>query len=92
MAFFSAPDVEWLYSGVTKTKPSKEAILAAHAWVCGWEYCPSDGGIASVEVRELVVEQVDQLVIFCVADADGVVVRHPAGHGTPDSIPAGCCR
>ena len=31
MAFFSAPEVEWLYSGVTKTKPSKESIFSAQA-------------------------------------------------------------
>jgi len=27
-----------LYSGVTKTNASKEAIFAAHALVCGWLY------------------------------------------------------
>lgn len=47
MAFFRAPEVEWLYSGVTKTKPSKEAIFSAQALVWGWVYWPSDGGAAS---------------------------------------------
>jgi hypothetical protein len=61
MAFFSTPEVEWLYSGVTITKPSNEAILAAHSRVCGWLYWAIDGGTGLVEVRQLVVEQVDQL-------------------------------
>ncbi len=47
MAFLSAPEVEWLYSGVTKTKPSNDAIFSAQASVCGWVYCPIEGGIAS---------------------------------------------
>jgi hypothetical protein len=34
MAFFSTPEVEWLYSGVTKTNPSKEAMVSAQALVC----------------------------------------------------------
>ena len=47
IAFLSAPLVEWLYSGVTNTKPSNEAILSAHARVCSFAYCPRDAGIAS---------------------------------------------
>src|SRR5215475_11115926 len=47
MEFFSAPDVEWLYSGVTKTNPSNEAIFSAQALVCGRLYWPIEGGIAS---------------------------------------------
>jgi hypothetical protein len=34
MAFFKTPDVEWLYSGVTKTNPSNLPIVAAHLGVC----------------------------------------------------------
>ena len=37
---FRAPQVPWLYSGVTKTKASNVAIFAAHALVCGLEYLP----------------------------------------------------
>ena len=38
MAFFSTPEVPWLYSGVTMTKPSNEAIFAAHCLVCSFWY------------------------------------------------------
>ena len=38
MAFFSTPDVPWLYSGVTITNPSYDAIFAAHARVCAFWY------------------------------------------------------
>jgi len=34
MAFFKTPEVPWLYSGVTMTKPSNEAIFVAHSLVC----------------------------------------------------------
>src|SRR5919206_2593 len=47
MAFFSTPEVLWLYSGVTITKPSNEAIFSAHAFVWSFWYCPSDGGTGS---------------------------------------------
>jgi hypothetical protein len=43
----SAPDVPWLYSGVTKTNASSEAIFAAHFFVCSWLYLPIDGGTGS---------------------------------------------
>ena len=35
MAFFKTPDVEWLYSGVTKTYPSNRPIVAAHTCSSG---------------------------------------------------------
>jgi len=47
MAFFSTPDVEWLYAGVTMTKPSKEAVFSAHFFVCSPLYRPIDGGSGS---------------------------------------------
>jgi hypothetical protein len=47
MAFLRAPEVLWLYSGVTNTKPSKLSIFAAHALVCAFEYWPRDGGASS---------------------------------------------
>ena len=47
MAFFSAPDIEWLYSGVTKTYASKEPIFAAHLRVWGRLYWPTRGGTGS---------------------------------------------
>ena len=34
MAFLSTPEVEWLYSGVTKTNPSNPPIVAAQS--CVW--------------------------------------------------------
>ena len=34
MAFFRAPDVAWLYSGVTKMNPSKESIFSDQRRVC----------------------------------------------------------
>ena len=30
MTFFSTPEVPWLYLGVAMTRPSNEAVLAAH--------------------------------------------------------------
>jgi hypothetical protein len=33
MASFTAPGIEPLYSGVTKTKASNELIFCAQAWV-----------------------------------------------------------
>src|SRR5258708_22279160 len=47
MAFFSTPEVLWLYSGVTKTNPSNEEILSAHALVCSFWYWPIEGGSGS---------------------------------------------
>jgi hypothetical protein len=47
MAFFKTPDVEWLYSGVTKTYPSNRPMVAAHCWVCAFWYCPMLGGSGS---------------------------------------------
>src|SRR5580704_19760431 len=47
MAFLSAPEVPWLYSGVTKIYPSNEAIAADHALVCAWLYEPDDAGMGS---------------------------------------------
>ena len=47
IAFLSAPDMPWLYSGATNTKPSKPAIFAAHFFVCGFSYRPSEGGTGS---------------------------------------------
>jgi len=38
IAFLSTPEVEWLYSGVTKTNPSKRAMVAAQFWVCAFWY------------------------------------------------------
>jgi hypothetical protein len=36
IAFFSTPDVPWLYSGVTMTNPSNEAMVTVHClvWSC----------------------------------------------------------
>ncbi len=47
MAFLSTPEVPWLYSGVTMTNPSNEAIFAAHRLVCSFWYWPSEGGSGS---------------------------------------------
>ncbi len=47
MAFLSTPEVPWLYSGVTITNPSNEAIFCAHSLVWSWAYWPIDGGIGS---------------------------------------------
>ena len=47
MAFFSTPEVPWLYSGVTKTNPSNEAIFSAHCLVCSPWYWPIEGGSGS---------------------------------------------
>src|SRR3954452_9932644 len=47
MAFLSTPEVLWLYSGVTITNPSSEAIFAAHFFVWSFWYWPSDGGSGS---------------------------------------------
>jgi len=47
MAFLSTPEVPWLYSGVTMTNPSKEAILVAHCLVWSCWYWPIDGGMGS---------------------------------------------
>jgi hypothetical protein len=60
MAFLSTPDVEWLYSGVTKMKPSYAPIFFAHALVCSPAYWP--GAASLVEMRERIVEQIDELV------------------------------
>src|ERR1700722_4838953 len=47
MAFLSAPEVPWLYSGVTKTYPSNEAMAADQSLVCGWLYEPDVAGMGS---------------------------------------------
>src|SRR4051794_30355042 len=47
MAFLSTPEVLWLYSGVTITNPSSEAIFAAHFLVWSCWYWPRDGGSGS---------------------------------------------
>ena len=46
-AFFRTPEMPWLYSGVTMTNPSNDAIFSAHCLVCSFWYCPSDGGSGS---------------------------------------------
>src|SRR3712207_9482409 len=47
MAFFRAPEVAWLYSGVTKMKPSKESITPAKLLVWSWLYIPIEAGTGS---------------------------------------------
>src|SRR5579863_4687347 len=47
MAFLSAPEMLWLYSGVTNTYASNEAIFEAHTFVCAWLYWPRLGGAGS---------------------------------------------
>ena len=62
MAFFSAPDVPWLYSGVTNTKASNAAIFAAQRLVWSFEYLPMRRRHRLVEQRQLVVLDVDDLI------------------------------
>src|SRR5579862_804710 len=47
IAFFNAPLAPWLYSGVTKTYPSKDATAMDHARVCSWVYWSENGRPAS---------------------------------------------
>src|ERR1700722_3642741 len=47
MAFLRTPEVEWLYSGVTITNPSNEAIFSAHCRVWSFWYWPIEGGSGS---------------------------------------------
>src|SRR5665647_1915044 len=54
MAFLSAGEVEWLYSGVTNTKPSASDILADHFLVCSLEYLFCEGGIGSSKNGRLI--------------------------------------
>ena len=73
MAFFSTPEVEWLYSGVTMTNPSNEAILSAHCLGVLVLVLAHRGRQRLVQVRQRVVAQVDELELG-VAAARGDVV------------------
>ena len=89
MAFLSTPEVEWLYSGVTKTKPSNAAILSAHALVCVVRVLARcDGGIGLVQVGQRVVGQVDELVLARRCAAGGLG-DHPLGDGLAVAAGAG---
>src|ERR1700677_3010214 len=84
MAFFSTPEVEWLYSGVTMTNPSNEAIFSAHCRVCSFWYWPIEGGSGSSRCGRA---QVDELELG-VAAARGDVVD-PPGHLLAVAVGAG---
>lgn len=86
MAFFRAPVVEWLYSGVTKTKASKPATFSAQARV-RLAVLPHGGRHHLVEVRQVVVLEVDQLELG-VAPLGGEFVD-PARDGFADAPGAG---
>ena len=61
MAFFSAPEVEWLYSGVTNTKPVQGADRLGPLLGVLVGVLTERGRQRLVKVGQVVVEQVDQL-------------------------------
>ena len=87
MAFFSAPEVEWLYSGVTKTKPSKRGDLGGPGLRVRLGVLPERGRHRLVEVRQVVVGDVDELVLGVAALLGDV--EHPAGDGFAVAARAG---
>ena len=77
MAFFSTPEVPWLYSGVTMTKPSNEAIFVRPLLGVLVLVLAERRRQRLVEVRQRVVAQVDELELGVVAARGDV--EHPAG-------------
>ena len=90
MAFFRTPEVEWLYSGVTKTNPSNRPMVAAHSWVCGVLVLAHGRRQGLVQVRQGVVDEVDQLELGVRAPPG--LVHHPAGRPARRGGRGGCFR
>jgi len=63
MAFFSAPEVEWLYSGVTNTYPSKGGDLLRPGQRVRLAVLPQGRGQRLIQVRQVELRDVDEFVL-----------------------------
>ena len=90
MAFLSAPEVRVVVLGRDDDEAVERGDLLGPALRVRLAYWPSDGGYRLVEVRQLVVEQVDQLELGVVALRGDL--EDPAGDRLRRYGPGGCFR
>jgi hypothetical protein len=72
------------------TKPSKEAIFAAHCLVCSFWYWPNDGGSGSSRCGSGVVAQVEEFEVGVVATRRDL--QYPVGDLLAVAVGAGAAQ